>query len=655
MDFFDAEELEIIEYLASRDWFVTSTKRILLPSSEYKGILLKPSPFIQQAFNLHREVAVAFSPYQVFEPRAFEALDGFNKLDLRLEDICSVIISRDNDVGAKVTNILKTNSESRVIVAFSYVELYLNRRNPDFVIDRFREKFYSRDLFGIQEPLKKDLYFFGRSDLIQVLANRHLNGENSGLFGLRKTGKTSILFGVERTLDKKKSLSLYIDCETLHLKRWNTALFAISDELRSKARLKLSETHSLEEYQNTEFVSDHFLSDLSQIARKSGKKNILLIFDEIENITFGTSASIEWKSGGDFLRFWQVLRSTFQRFKGGNVFTYLIAGTNPRCVEVPTIDGVDNPIFAQFSATYIPPFTFANTREMTDRLGGYMGLVFDGTVCAKLVEDFGGHPLLMRQMASVIHNSVSGSRPFDVTSKFYDKARLRFADDEHGFVKYAGMVLEVLSNWYPEELEMLKLLAVGDIQSFRDLAADLPEFVSHLINYGIIERHDGDYFFKIDLLRTYLANRSKYAKLNPSQDERKEEIGARRNAIEPKLRNIVRRQLRARFGDDLAREKTLKVLYKPEEIAKHRTTALKELYDPNRHKIYLSSLFTLIQKNWDDCFANTFGGNVEIFKAKTALLNFYRKPDAHAAEISDADFQSFRGAMSWLEQHVDEY
>ena len=62
-----------------------------------------------------------------------------------------------------------------------------------------------------------------------------------------------------------------------------------------------------------------------------------------------------------------------------------------------------------------------------------------------------------------------------------------------------------------------------------------------------------------------------------------------------------------------------------------------------------------MRKNWEIGFKHIFETNVEIFTAKTTLINHYRKPDAHASKISDADFQTFRGAMEWLEAKVSEY
>ena len=466
LNFFSDDERKIIEYLSCRDWFVTLTKTISIANSSYKALLMKPSDSVKNAFNINREIVVAFSPYETFEPRSLDAIEHFDVQELRLEEICSLIISKDENVSDKVSSIVKNNKESRVIISLSYAEILNNLHDPEFLINKFRKGFYSRDLFGIQDSLKKDTYFFGRGDLIQTLVNRHLESENSGVFGLRKTGKTSILFKLERALDRKTSMSLYIDCMTLHNKSWNTALFYIIQELAKKGTVKRNELKNLDDYKNSEFASDYFIEDIEIIYRKIGKKSILLIFDKVENITFDTSISEGWKNGKDFIKFWQAVRSASQKLRTANVFTYLISGTNPRCIEKPTIEKVDNPIFSQIPPIYIPAFDFTQTKEMLDKLGGFMGLLFDESVCSRLVEDFGGHPLLMRQMCSFLHKKVTSVRPFKINKTFYEKEKENFFSDEQGFIQYARLVLEVLENWYSEEFEMLKYLALGDYVSF---------------------------------------------------------------------------------------------------------------------------------------------------------------------------------------------
>ncbi|MBN1463996.1 MAG: hypothetical protein JW922_10035 [Paludibacteraceae bacterium] len=655
LSFFTQDEWDIIQLFAHRDWYVTRTERIAIANSSYKLVLLKPLELIKNAFNINREVILVFSPYDTFEPRSIDAIDYLDIQELRLEEICSIIVSNDNEIETKLSGILKSNQETRIIIPFSYKELLEALSNPDYIINRIRAKFYSRDLFGIQDPLKKDLYFFGRKDLIHSLLNRHLNGENSGVFGLRKTGKTSILYSVERALDRKKSVGLFIDCQTLHLKSWINALIFIIEELQKSLVVKKSELKILTNEVTKDFVADYFHEDIKTIFKRNGKKSILLIFDEIEHITFDTSISDNWKKGIDFVKFWQVIRSSFQKHRTENIFTYLITGTNPRCIEVRTIEQTDNPIFAQFSPIYIPAFDVLQTTEMLDKLGGYMGIKFEDIVCSKLVEDFGGHPLLIRQMCSFLNKKIVDTRPISVSKVDYTKYRDDFFVNEQGFLIYISMVIEVLETWYQDEFQMITWLSIGDYDTFQEYANEVPEYITHLINYGIIEKSGIDYGFKIEAIKEYLAKKNKYQKLNLSNKEKQEEISARRNAIEPKLRIVVRRQLKATFGEENAKRKVISEIYRPQDYNLHSSKKYTDFFNPNKHNIYLNNLFELIRKNWENSFKNIFDSDIEEFNAKSTLLNKFRKPDAHAAQIKDCDFQSFRGAMEWFEQQIEEY
>lgn len=89
-------------------------------------------------------------------------------------------------------------------------------------------------------------------------------------------------------------------------------------------------------------------------ANQVSGKTILLLFDEIENITFNKSAVDHWCNGLDFVYFWQSIRSVYQKLD--TVFTFCIFGTNPMCIEVATIKGKDNPIFNIFQPSYIKGF-----------------------------------------------------------------------------------------------------------------------------------------------------------------------------------------------------------------------------------------------------------------------------------------------------------
>lgn len=648
-----SEECTIIKKLAKKYWYVTRIEKKDYNRSSYSIAFLKPVDYITQNFNLIREVVLIMSPYQSFEARTLDVLDDLNVQLLRLEEICCFVASKDTNIKNVLNNFLKSNTESRVVVPFTYEEI-ISSQDDEFLINRMRTCFYSRDLFGIQDPLKKELYFFGRRDLIQELANKHKNNENAGIFGLRKTGKTSIIYGVIRTLDRKQSYAQLIDCQTLHLQTWNIALRTIIWKIIAGLNLKQKNfKDNYNQYEDQSKVVMAFEQDLSEILRLS-KKDILLIFDEIENITFGTSISETWNTGQSFVRFWQVIRSFCQHNETKQHFSFLIAGTNPQCIEKPTVAGADNPIFEQFAPIYIPPFNFEQAEEMLTRLGGYMGFNFEKQAIAAIVDDFGGHPLLIRQMASYIHRHEKNIRPINIGKYEYQEHKKQFYQEEAGFSRYAVMILKVLEDWYKDEYEMLTLLAKEDIGTFKELATtDI--FIKHLKSYGIIEKDSTQvgYHFRIEALQNYLSGQFRYHKKLKTDKDKEAEIQERRSGIEKSLRTLVKRQLKSSLGEVVAKEEIIRSIYGPHEIGHKSNIAYSDFFNPQKHKIYLKTLFDTIERRYD-IFENLFDVKIDEFKNKAQLLNRYRRVDAHSISISDADFEIFRGIASWFEGILSE-
>lgn len=324
-------------------------------------------------FNFDRELVALFSPYDNFEPRTLDAITEATSRHqtMRIERICSIVISRDPDIENKLRELLKNDQEAQIVVPFTYSELSGRIADPYFFRNRFIKHFYARDLFASESPLRKDIYFFGRTDLVHSLINRHRSQQVSGLFGLRKTGKTSVIFGVQRALQRVDGVSALIDCQTpaFHRLRWTHALHYVLDEIRKQNGLSFS-LGTLDSY-SEERASWLFEKHLERMSSDLGNKSIMLIFDEIENITPTVSSTEHWRSMNNFVYFWQTLRSLFQ--KRPNLYSYLLVGTNPLCVELPKIGSADNPIFAQVPLEYIPGFDVPQTREMVRRLGRIMG------------------------------------------------------------------------------------------------------------------------------------------------------------------------------------------------------------------------------------------------------------------------------------------
>lgn len=650
LGYFSKDEREIIERI-SKDWYVTNegSEIKLSKNSRYKYILIKPIEIFKQMFNLDREIVAIFSPYESFEPRTLDAITAATKRHqaLRLERICSVLISKDVNVEVKLRELLKNDQEAQIVIPFTYAELLGSISDQYFFRNRFIKHFYSRDLFASESPLKKDIFFFGRTDLVHSLINRHRSHQVSGLFGLRKTGKTSIIFGIQRALEKVDGISGFIDCQSpaFHRLRWNQALYHVLSETCDQNQI----SHNIGTV--AEYSEDQapllFEKHLVKMAHELGKRSFMLIFDEVENITPTVSPSDHWRSGLDFVYFWQAIRSLFQ--KRSDLFSYLLVGTNPLCVELPRINGADNPIFAQVPLEYLPGFDVPQTREMVRRLGKIMGLQFDEAIYGRLTDDFGGHPYLIRHVCSVVNKLSQNERPVRVDKSLYDQAVKTFLRDYNHFME---MILSVLKEFFPDEYEMLRMLARGDEATFKEFAALSPLYTNHLLGYGILQEVNGRYSFKIETIRLFMEAREKHKKLHLTDEEKWAEVSERRNVIEKKLRKVCRMQLKAQTGEATARTTVTALLGEP-RASRVAGLAYVDLFDGNKSGIYFTDLIKIINKAWD-CFKNVFGTNKDEWVRYLNCVNDLRI-DAHAKDITEAEFQMFRISADRLETVLEAF
>ena len=646
---FDGQERTILNKL-SKEWYLTSSGcEIKLALSTYEYFLMKPTPIFSEMFNLEREIICVFSPYENFEPRTLSAFSQAQEslTDLRTESVCRILISKDRNIEQRIETLLKTDPEQPIIIPFTYDEL--TAPYDDFFFrNRFRKHFYSRNLFDFLSPLKSDLYFFGRSQLVHELVNRHKDGEHTGLFGLRKSGKTSIIYAVERTLDVSGDNYVSIDCESpsIHKLRWNELLEKIITLYHSSlsSKVKIS---TKDRYQE-KYAADSFQEDILKIYSSKKKQSTLFIFDEIERISPSTASSEHWRRGEDFIYFWQTLRGFYQR--NPDVFTYMLVGTNPSCVEESTLAGHENPIFASIPCQYVPNFELEQVREMVRKLGRYIGLKFDEIIYSKLTDDFGGHPFLIRQACSVIHTECKGNRPAIVDKALYEKIKKKFIDNS---VHYLDMVVQVLRDWYPDEYEMLKYLSQGDIASFNEFAEDNVNFTKHLIGYGLIQKSRNGYSFNIEVVKEYLGSHHKYERINLTEAEMLEEISRRRNALEKSIRKIIKNALIMKHGKTKALKQVLAALPSARRDSLS-SNGIDEIMSLDDSPLFFLELVNIIKKEWES-FQHIF----ELDKTKIILMleeiNQIGRPDAHAKNIDKNDFDQLRLYFNKLEKVTEEW
>ncbi len=669
-DSYNDDEKEIINYLKKVFYITNSGASLTIANSTYRYCLVKPTSDFSLTFNLNREIVVIFSDYVSFEPRTLDAATyAIEQISskLRIDRGCQIIISSDEKIEQKLTAVLRDTNLNSIVIPFSYKEL-LSSPVDEFVLNRFRKYLFDVDLFSSSTPIQNDIFFFGRRDYVFDIVNKCKNNIHSGIFGLRRSGKTSLLYAVKRLLKSDNYPAIYIPCQSqLSSSNWQMALYTIVRDIYKETGIKERYVHSKQSYIDGN-AAVCFEEDILTIYKEVSKP-IVLLFDEIEAITFDVpSENSSWIDGTYYIPFWNALRGLY--LKNPNAISIVVAGTNPRINEIPVLyNGNTNPMYGQLALSnqgaYLLPFTLIDTQNMVNTLGGYMGLSFDEHVCSSLTLDCGGHPYLIRLLCSFINKEIKDAglpRPKMVGQSKY-KEYIKAFEETNEATGFYLMILNILVTKYPKEFNVLKELALNGGKYVSNFVDD--NALLHLLGYGLIENIDGIYKIRFRTIERYLLGKYKYERANLTIEEQKQEIQCRINIVEMSLRKLVKNTLATLMGVNKAKETVLNVMREHNaiqsyDITKASSLQYNELFDPSVNKIYFSVLSKIVINNFT-LFSNIFEGtSMSELQADFDIINKARRvPDHSYTESSQNwtqnDFLQFRASISKIEEKLKDY
>ncbi|TSD63411.1 ATP-binding protein [Inquilinus sp. KBS0705] len=644
------QERKIIEVLAEV-FLITFVKVSLFKSESYCYAFLKPSPELKEKYRLQNEILVIINRHNDFDARSFDYVDKLLfEFQNRLDKLCVLFVSQDRKVKEKIKNHTQQNPESRIIIPFSYYDFIANG-SSELINIRLKEFFYGRDLFSFESALQNDTYFYGRTETVQFFYDKYKSGENCGLFGLRKIGKTSVLFALGRYLILRNEIPVFIDCQepAFHKRRWFECLqFIIQTLVESvQAILDRNIDFKLNENYTEKDASIYFQDDLLKVYKVIQNKRILIIFDEIENITFEISPTEHWRSGEEFIYFWQSIRAVFQ--KHPYLFSYLIAGVNPKAIETPTVNSFDNPIYRMITPTYLKFFENKNVKDMVSAIGNYMGLDFEEEIYTYLTEDFGGHPFLIRQVCSKIHQEVTNNRPTKVSKYFYQEKKEQFNLHLNDYIE---LIIEVLRRWYPKEYNLIELLAIDDYENFEKQVFQNEKITEHLLGYNIIEKSDSKFYIRIIAVKNYIIQNTKVTKSLDKIEDKWKLITEKRNKLELELRKLVKMTLKLNHGPIRGKDEFLKIIGTTEKRKDTlNSMSIDDLFSGHA-ELYFDDLRRYIEKNWVE-FEKVFSDK-QLFGIYMPIVNKYRI-DAHAKDIDDQTLNILILALEWIKSKVDTF
>lgn len=627
---FDAhpEEEAFIKYLGEV-FQITYAASWSTGQSEYSYYLLKPYQKPSQRYGLHGEILALYAPYSEVQARSLiDVYEIQQKYKERVHPVWSILITDDPNTRDNLKALTAGKDLESYSIPFSRQELEA-KPQAEFIHSRLEEFVHGRDLFEFQSALQSDTFFFGRKGIVDSIISQVENGQNFGLFGLRRTGKTSVLLAVERYLAKLGDyLTIHVDCQlpSVYLMRWNALIAKICEEITG---------------QPIQYRSDIEQVELFERIVSASRQKILLIFDEVENISVDLSPSEHWNN--DFVYFWGSVRAIHQTSRGK--LTFGVAGVNPHIFDIPLVSGRDNPILLGVSPKYLWPLDEQAVRDMVRTISRYMGLDFDEAIYQWLFEQYGGHPLLTRKVCSLVCQKTKKKSGDTVVLDDFT-SRQSWLDDQLG--RDILNMLVVLVQHYPDEYDNLCLLAKGDQEWIQIVNRDDPATLSHLIEYRVLCEENHEFRFVVGALQRFLATRGEQLKSavrtlsdsslptsynnlpEPNQLELWTRIGRARNSVEPNLRTLLHRALIFKYSEKSAYRRVMEK-FSPEKQRSLAGYSLSEIFSGQSKALYLKDVKEIALREWQ-LIEHIFGDR-KAFEIRIDMLNESRW-DAHANPVN---------------------
>jgi serine/threonine-protein kinase len=474
------------------------------------GLILKPNRRLRDLFWLDREVLLWCSTYPVFQARDIEDMKRvIDEMGVRLTRSFAILVTAYDP---RTRSRLEAESSLDITIVHCSLEEIAAVRDETGtpVLQKvLLARLYTRDLYELPSATTRAADFFGRRRSVDSIADELITGGNQiGVFGLRKIGKTSLTNRVTDAVTQSgRCIVAKVDLQ------WTTAIdprpeytlwaigeaiFAASRAIRRLQGLRLFGKYTVlsEAMAASNSLWEDFAHDLVMVLGKINRRLVLAV-DEFERL-------FELSNAAEPLRFWRVLRGLDQQHP--ERLRLLVSGTSPEYVERSTVNGIDNPLFRYLSVRYLGPLDPDDARELLVELGSPMGLKWDGDAVSYAIQQTGGHPALLRTLGSVVHSLL---QPREVRMEV--SREVVVSASERILAAHSAVLAQVtasLEDKYADEFVMLKMLAEGQVSAFRQLADSYPDEMSHLIAYGLLPDGARSERLSIGLLQSYLQRRT---------------------------------------------------------------------------------------------------------------------------------------------------
>ena len=420
-----------------------------------------------------------------------------------------VSVPRTNAVHDQVMRIMSDNGAAVIPLDDG---CFRNRDDPVQSLHNILTSYLGRrDLYDSAHPVS-GRRFFGRERLLVQLGDAVRSGQFVGIYGLRKIGKTSLVYQL-RDEQLRRDAVAYVDlqasivlstrnCEALYWEIERALYRRLSMANRSVADLlSLGKEDRFSAQGGRSQARAIFAEDLRRLLdaivadRAGGIRRVVILLDELEQIL--PVAGDQGVAG--YLEFFGLLRGLAQTAHYRGILSCVVVAANAAISERGYWEGRENPVFALYKSVFIPPLPEDECDTMIRSLGKGMSVYWDREATSAVYSETRGHPFLTRSLCSYIAQHQS-KRPLQVTKSMVDDNILPFLRDQGNMME---QITELMKTHYPNEARVLQQIALGETP---ERATD--ETLRHLLSYHLVAAKDGSYQVTLNLLHRWLRRRA---------------------------------------------------------------------------------------------------------------------------------------------------
>ncbi|KPA10412.1 ATPase domain protein, prokaryote domain protein [Candidatus Magnetomorum sp. HK-1] len=251
------------------------------------------------------------------------------------------------------------------------------------------------DPFYYKGFVQEQTEFFGREKEFYELTELIGRGQQVGLFGIHKIGKTSLLEQLRRKLHMKCPEISVIQIEmNTSMKNASDLYFKILEELK---KYDISP--------DTQISSEAFRQKLITFHREKQQKRknhrVLLMLDEYAYL-------IPNRQGKKGLSGFLEVLGLFKSMNQEGWFTLLPCGRTDALNTRASFNDDENPLIDMLHSHFLSPLSQEENDTLMQTLGLKVGLTFTKEALDLIYEETGGHPSFSRVLGSFIHKKGHG-------------------------------------------------------------------------------------------------------------------------------------------------------------------------------------------------------------------------------------------------------